>query len=166
MKKNWRGLMKILEIQHIRNGKVIWEDKNILNTFHAGGELFMLSCCFDGTIPPANYYFGLDNRSIVTVEDLLTDIEDEPTSNGYNRATASSSGGFTIDIVSGTYRAISQVIQFSATGLGYGPVSKLFMATTADNSGILIATTQLSSAVTLAGGEVLSMRMGLSLQDV
>lgn len=168
MRKDWRGLMKVLEIQHIKNGEVIWEDKNLYNTFHAGGELFMLTCCFDndGTLPPANYYFGLDNRSTVSVDDLLTDLEDEPTGNGYSRSPVSSAGEFTIDVVNGNYRAISQVIQFNATGLGYGPVSKLFMTTTSDNTGILIATTQLSSSVTLAAGETLNMRMGLSLQDL
>ena len=55
MNKNWHGLMKIVEIQHICNGEVVWEEKNILNTFHNGGELFVLSCCFDngGSLPPA-----------------------------------------------------------------------------------------------------------------
>ena len=172
MKKNWHGLMKILEVQHIRNGEVIWEDKNLYNTLHVGGELFILSCCFDndGTLPPPNYYFGLDNRSEITVDDLLTDLEDEPftnaSPNGYSRVPVSSSVEFTLDVVNGNYRAISQVLQFSAIGLGYGPVSKLFMSTTTDNTGILIATTQLSSAVTLAAGETLNMRMGLSLQDI
>lgn len=165
--KNWHGLVKILEVQHIRDGKVIWEDKNLHNTLHVGGELFLLTCCFDndGTLPPAFYYFGLDNRSTVSVDDLLSDLQDEPTSNGYLRNAISSSGGFTMDNVNGVWTAKSQILNFVATLSGYGPVSKLFLATTADNSGILLATTPLSSPVTLTAGDSLSLRMALALQD-
>lgn len=166
--KNWKGLVKILEIQHARDNKVIWEDKNLYNTFHTGGELFLLSCAFDndGTVPPANYYFGLDNRTSVAVDDLLTDIEDEPTGGGYLRAAVSSSGQFTIENVDGVYRAISQVVTFNGTGVGWGPVSKLFLATSSDNSGLLISTVNLSSPATVIAGDSISMRMGLSLQYI
>lgn len=168
MNKSWYGLVKILEIQHVRDNKVIWEDKNILNTLHVGGELFILSCAFDndGTLPPANYYFGLDNRATVSVDDTMSEIEDEPVGNGYLRAAVSSSGQFTTELIGGAFRATSQILTFTATGLGWGPVSNLFLSSTSDNSGILIATTQLSVPVTLASGDALNLRMGLSLQDI
>ena len=168
MKKDWRGLVKILEVQHIRNGEVIWEEKNLLNTLHFGGELFVLSCCFDndGTLPPANYYFCLYNRASITIDDLMTDLSDEPVGNGYLRAAVSSSGSFTVDVLSGVYRATSQIVTFSATGSGWGPVRNLFLTTRSDNDGILIATSPLSSAVTLTSGDAINMRMALALQDV
>jgi hypothetical protein len=169
MKKDWHGLVKILEIQHIRDGKVIWEEKNLLNTLHIGGEMFMLTCAFDsspGTYPPANYYFGLDNRGAITVDDLMTDIIDEPSGNGYLRQAVSSSNQFTIDIVSGVYRATSQIVTFSATGSGWGPVSNLFMATSVDGSGILLASNPLSNSITLTNGDAINMRMALALRDV
>lgn len=167
MKKDWHGLVKILEIQHIRDGKVIWEEKNLHNTLHVGGELFILTCCFDndGSLPPANYYFGLDNRSSVTADDLMTDLVDEPSTNGYLRAAVSSAGQFTVDVLSGVYRATSQIVTFSATGGGWGPVSNLFLATTTDDSGILIASTPLSNTITLTNGDAINMRMALALQD-
>lgn len=168
MRKDWHGLVKILEVQHVRNGEVIWEDKNLLNTLHFGGELFVLTCCFDndGTFPPANYYFGLDNRATISVDDLITDLSDEPVGNGYLRASVSSQGQFVVDILSGVYRATSQIVTFSASGSGWGPVKNLFLATTSDNSGILIATSPLSSPVTLTSGDAINMRMALALQDV
>lgn len=168
MRKDWHGLVKILEVQHVRNGEVIWEDKNLLNTLHFGGELFVLTCCFDndGTFPPANYYFGLDNRATISTDDLITDLSDEPVGNGYLRAAVSSSGQFTVDILNGVYRATSQIVTFSASGSGWGPVKNLFLATTSNNDGILIATSPLSSPVTLTSGDAINMRMALALQDV
>jgi len=165
MKKDWHGLVKILEIQHVRDGKVIWEEKNLLNTLHIGGEMFMLTCAFDsspGTYPPANYYFGLDNRAAITVDDLMTDIADEPSDNGYLRQAVSSSGQFTIDVVSGAYRATSQIVTFIATGSGWGPVSNLFMV----GNGILLASNPLSNTLTLTSGDAINMRMALALRDV
>ena len=169
MKKDWHGLIKILEIQHVRNGEVIWEEKNLFNTLHVGGEMFLLSCAFDsnpGVFPPANYYFGLDNRPTITVDDLMTDIVDEPVGNGYLRQAVSSTGQFSIDVLGGVYRASGQVVTFSATGLGWGPVSNLFMASAADDSGTLIASNSLSNAITLSSGDAINMRMALALQDV
>lgn len=165
--KKWHGLMKIVDIQHIRNGEVIWEEKNILNTFHTGGELFILSCCFDngGTLPPANYYFGLDNRGTISADDMLSDLVGEPSQNGYLRAAAPSNGVFTIDVINGVYNASGPIVTFSATGSGYGPVTNLFMATTSDNTGILVATATLSAPITFANTDSVNMRMRLSLQD-
>ena len=165
--KSWHGLVKILEVQHVRNGEVLWESKNLLNTLHVGGELFILTCCFDndGTLPPANYYFGLDNRPTITADDLLTDLVNEPSGNGYLRAAVASNGQFTVDILSGVYRASSQIVTFSATSTGWGPVSNLFLATTSNNDGVLIASAPLSNTITLAGGDAVNMRMALALQD-
>jgi hypothetical protein len=179
MKKNWHGLVKILEIQHIRDGKVIWEDKNIYNTLHIGGEAYILTCAFsnDRSIPPTNYYFGLDNRAEISVDDLITDLVDEPVGGGYLRQpispiAASPAIGepaiseFSIEDVNDIYRATSKIITFYATtSTGWGPVKNLFLATTVNNSGILIASNKLTSPVVLTGGDFVNMRMGLSLRD-
>lgn len=165
--KNWHGLMKIVEIQHVRKGQVIWEQKNFLNTFHSGGELFVLSCAFDndGSLPPDNYYLGLDNRDALSEDDVLSDLVGEPTGNGYLRAAVNSNNYFTIDVINNVYNASSPIVTFSATGAGYGPVSKLFLATTLDNSGILLASAALSESVTFEPSDSLNMRMRLALQD-
>jgi hypothetical protein len=167
MRKDWHGLMKILEVQHIRNGEVIWEQKNLLNTLHVGGELFVLTCCFDnnGSLPPANYYFGLDNRATITIDDLMTDLSNEPVGNGYLRAAVASNGQFTVDLLSGVYRATSQIVTFSASGGSWGPVSNLFLTTRSDNDGILIASSPLSNTITLNSGDAINMRMALALHD-
>jgi hypothetical protein len=167
MNKNWQGLVKILEIQHIRDGKVIWQDQNILNTLHEQGEYFLLQCVFNnsGSLPPANLYFGLDARVLISTTNTISSIYLEPTSNGYFRQPVSTVNGFTLDYTNGAYRAISQIVTFTATGGGWGPVSTLFLATTSDNSGLLIASNLLSDTVTTQSGDTLTMRMSLSLQD-
>src|SRR4051812_27484420 len=112
MRKDWHGLVKIIEAQHIRNGEVIWEARNLYNLLHAGGELFFLSCCFenDGSLPPAQYFFGLDSRPTLDVADVMTDILEEPDGSGYLRQSVSSLNGFTIDVVNNVYRASSEIL--------------------------------------------------------
>jgi hypothetical protein len=169
MRSNWRGILKILDIQHVRDGKVIWSEQNIHNLLHASGEQFMLLCAFDndGNVVPANYYFGLDNRTVVAVTDTMASISStEPTSGGYTRQTVASSGGFTVEAVSGIYRAVGPILTFNATGIGYGPVKNLFLTTASDNSGYLLSTAVLSSSVTLTSGDSINLRMSIQLADI
>lgn len=166
MRKDWHGLMKIIEVQHIRNGKVIWEAKELYNLLHSGGELFFLTCCFDndGSFPPSEYYFGLDSRVTLSVDDLMSDLIDEPVGNGYLRQSVSSNGGFTIETISDVYRASSEILTFSST-TGWGPVRTLFLTTRSDDDGILLASAPLSDTITLEAGDSFNMRMSLSLKD-
>lgn len=167
MKNNWRGLMKILEINHIRDGKVIWSDKNIRNLFHTEGEQFMLMACFsnDGTVLPTSYYLGLDNRASPNVDDTMDDLVDEPTENGYTRQSLGIDGGWNVEDVSGIYRAIGNIISFQAVGGEWGPVNNLFLTNKIDDTGYLISTVILSSELTMEADDVIGMRMSLSLRD-
>jgi len=172
MKKDWNGLCKILSFQHIRNGEVIHEEKNIHNMFHIEGESFMLKACFStsGNTPPISYYFGLDSRVTPNLSDTIGSLtSQEPIGNGYVRSAVSSTGSgtnyFTIEEVEGVYRATVSLLTFSATLAGYGPVRNVFLATSSDNSGTLIATNSLSSPVTLSSGDSINIKMSLSLQD-
>jgi hypothetical protein len=174
MNNKWHGLMKILEIQQIRNNKVIWEEKNVNNTLHTLGERFFLKCCFENDpdasprFPPQNYYLGLDNRSTVDVTDTISSLIDEPTNtNGYLRKPVSSLNGFSLELVNDIYRATSEIVSFNASGGGWGPVSKIFLTNTSTDTTetVLLATASLSSAITLSSGDAVNMRMALSLQD-
>lgn len=165
--KKWPGILKIIEIQHLRNEKIIWKECNVLNQLHSAGESFLLRCCFDndGSYPPSQYYFGLDNRGLITVEDTLEDIVEEPsTLNGYSRQPVSSNGEFTIEIVNGVYRATSKIVSFSAGAGGWGPVKNIFM-TESSVGGTLISSAALSSQISLLEGDSINLRMALSLQN-
>ena len=165
--KDWRGILKILEIRHIRGGEVIWEDHDILNLLHTEGEQFLLTCCFDnnGSIVPANYYFGLDSRSSLATGDTMSTVASaEPSGSGYSRQTISSNGGFAIQQVGSYYRAVGSIVTFSATG-AYGPIRNLFLTDQSDNSGYLISSAELSSPVTFANGDSVALRMSLQLRN-
>lgn len=170
MRKDWHGLVKILDIQHLSaTGEVLWSDKNLYNMLHRTGEQFMLQACFTGgvssTVIPANYYFGLDNRTSITATDTMGSLSTEPTGNGYGRVVVASSGAFVVSLQGTNYRADGPIISFSATGGSWGPVKNLFLATTIDNSGVLIASVALSQTVTLNNGEAINARLGLYLKD-
>lgn len=167
MTSNWHGLLKIESIQHIRNGNVIWEESNVHNTLHQLGEAFLLTACFsnDGTIVPANYYFGLDSRDSISINDTISSLVDEPISGGYARLPISSSTGFTITSISGIYRAVTPTLIFTGAGSGFGPVKNLFMVTTSDNTGTLISSAPLSSTLTLSSGDSVNLKMSLQLHD-
>lgn len=165
--KNWHGILKILQVEHIRNREVIWSDDDLLNMLHSEGEQFLLSCCFanDGTIVPSDYYFGLDSRSSISLADTMTTVSSyEPSGNGYSRQTVSSNGGFTVQLVGSYYRAVGNIVTFSATGT-YGPVKNLFLTDKSDNSGYLISSVALSSPVTFASGDSIALRMSLQLKN-
>ena len=167
MSSEWHGILKIEHIEHIRNGAVIWQEKNIRNMLHTAGEAFLLTACFanDGTTIPANYYFGLDARAAISIGDDINSIYDEPLSGGYARVAVNSTSAFTIQDVDGIYRAVSPVVTFVGSGSGFGPVKNFFMTTTSNNTGILISSASLSSSVTLAAGDNLNLKMSLQLHD-
>jgi len=166
MKKPWHGIMKIIEVQHVRDSKVIWEEKNVYNMLHTKGEEFFLKCCFNntGSYPPANYYIGLDNRTVISTADTITELTDEPASNGYARQAASSTTGFTVQLVDGVYQATSGILSFYAINAGWGPVCNIFLASNI-SSGVLLATAKLSGTVSLSASDTINMRMSLSLVD-
>lgn len=132
---------------------------------HNEGEQFLLSVLFAGTSSPSNYYLGLDNRTTLTATDTLASLVGEPTVNGYARQPISSSS-FTVVSTFGAYQANTPIVTFSAAGGSWGPVSNLFLSTSLDNSGKLIATVTLNqSNLTLINGQIIRVRMGLALRD-
>lgn len=171
MTKDWHGLIKILDIQHLsKDGEVIWQAKNLYNILHTEGEEFILKSMFIGgndpnTFIPDSYYFGLDNRPTPDAGDTMDDLVSEPTINNYIRQPIASINAFTVSTVGGINQAQSPIVTFSASGGSWGPVTSLFLTDQADNSGFLIATVPLTNTTTLSDGEVFNVRMGLSLTD-
>lgn len=170
-KNHWQGIMKILEIQHWRDGRVIWEQKNVKNLLHLEGEEYILRAAFTGgktsDVIPERYYLGLDNREVVNAEDTMDFLITEPTGNGYTRQDILSAGDFTVskDENSGHYRAISPIVAFQASGGTWGPVQNLFLTDTADSTGYLISTAKLDTIITVSDGDSVTMRISLQLKD-
>lgn len=165
----WNGILRIIEIQHRNSqGNILWEAKNIYNILHQDGEEFILRAAFAGgqisTIIPEDYYLGLDNRQAVVAADTMDDLIGEPSvTRGYARQAVGSSGDFTLNFQSDHYVATSPIVAFRADDT-WGPVSNLFITDQADNTGYLIATAILPSALSVSAGESVTMRIGLQLR--
>ena len=169
MNKNWFGLMKIIDFQHIRNGEIVYQEKDLYNVLHTDGEEFLLSALFtggqDNSFIPDSYYLGLDNRTTVSASDEIGDLSGEPSTNGYTRQALSSTTGFTVALSNGVNRATSNIVSFNATGGSWGPVRSLFLSDKVNNTGTLISSVLLSSATTVQNGDSVNLRMALSLRD-
>lgn len=169
MRDDWHGLVKILEIEHVRDGKVIWREQNLYNMLHTLAEEFFLGVLFSNVAKPTTYYMGLDARTAILAADTMESVTNEPTVNGYLRQQVLSSGAFNVQLVtvgsSSVYRAIGPIITFIASGGSWGPVNTLFMTNKADNTGVLLSSVPLSQPLTLNNGDSINMRMSLSLRD-
>lgn len=162
--------MKVLEVSHVgAGGEVLWRRQGLRNTLHLNGEEFLLLALFtggqDNAIIPANYFAGLDNRATRATTDTMSSLSNEPSSGGYDRQPLSSTGGFTVTSSGGHFRADTAVVTFRANGGSWGPVANIFLTTAFDDSGYLISTASLGSAVTVQAGNTLTVRLGLSLRD-
>ena len=154
-------------VKHIRNGEVIWEDEYNENILHDEGEQFILQVVFDETASvPANYYVGVDARASLAEEDNLAAVSGEPSGSGYSRqAIASSVAGWTISQVGGNYQAASATATFTASGGDWTAVTKMFLATSSDGSGKLIASVALSSSRTVLNGDSLTTSLTITLSE-
>jgi hypothetical protein len=162
--------MTVLEVKHLSDdGKVKWEQYKVPNLIHSSGELYCLTALFSTVVTqiPANYYVGLDNRASPAATDTLANLSQEPSQFGYGRQPLSSGTGFVVSITNdGIYQAVSNVLTFSAVSGTWGPVKNVFLATSADNTGLLISTATLDGTHFLNDGEQLTLRIALTLKDV
>lgn len=169
MNPEWKGILKIVEIKHTRGDHVVWQSNNLYNMIHTGGEEMILKTLFynDGTMPPSYYYLGLDNRVTIAYSDTMSSLIDEPSGSGYTRQQLSSStasSGWLVSSGTSLHKAVSNIVSFQATS-SYGPVGNLFLTDKSDNTGYLISSVALTSSVTMSPGDILSLRMTLSLKD-
>lgn len=168
MSNKWH-LLKVLEVQHIRDNKVIWSNQNLRNLIHLQGEEYILKILFSSMELTEHYYFGLDNRDVLDSSDTLDSLYQEPSRYGYSRQSVDSTVGWTFEEISGVYRAKSPIITFSASGGPIGPVKNLFMTMQEQNidpiNGYLISSVYLGSSLTIVDGDSISMRTSVGLSE-
>lgn len=161
-------LFKVLNIKLWRGNRVMWERHNLKNILHTAAQQYALRCLFNTTEAsvPSFYYAGLDNRVSPAASDVLSELDTEPATFGYQRVAISSADGFVVSLNDGgLYQATTGVITFNGTGGTWGPVQNVFLATTADNTGVLISTIALDGPHFVGNGEKLTMQFGVSLGD-
>lgn len=158
--------MEILEISHISNKKILFNQKNIKNILHQSGEEFILKSLFDDLEKIQEYYIGLDNRSSLNYSDNLTSAYVmEPNENSYERQRSSISEFSIINTTGGYLQANSPLISFRSIGGSWGPVKNIFIATSLANNGYLISSASLSQSLIVNDGEVITMKMSFGLRD-
>lgn len=128
------------------------------------GEEDMLDVYFRGATAPTNFYLGLVNDT-PTETDGLGDLTGEPSGSGYSRQTipATAVGWPTLALDSGDFQAESTTETFTASGGTIGPVTYSFLATTVDNTGVLVAYVALSTTRTLTDGDSLDVDYNVKL---
>jgi hypothetical protein len=156
----------IWKIQHIRDGKVIWEDEKKNSLTQEGAEAF-LETFFrnNATYAPTEFSVRVCNYT-PSILSTLNSILNEPTTGGYTaQLLERSTTGFpTKDITSGgNYRLTSKIISFTASGADIGTVTNAYMSTTSGNLGKLIAFRSLSMTRTIKDGDTLTLQIKIDL---
>jgi hypothetical protein len=142
-------------IQHIRDGKVIWEQAR-RNALVDEGERNVLLTYFRQENAPTTFYLRLAYDSLLET-DGLANISNEPVGNGYSaqQLTRDATGWPTIELDAGDYRLTSKEVEFNAVGGNIGPVNVMYLATTSNNTGLLVAFVPLALERTILAGDTL-----------
>lgn len=169
-KKDWRGILQVVEVNHIRNKQVIWQSSNLKNVLHIQGEEYLLKILFSNIIAkPQYYYFGLDNRATVAEADTLLSLDGEPTTHNYSRQIVNSISDWAFAVSGGYNEAKSPILTFGAYGGSWGPIRNLFMTMQTQETdpalGYLISTVYLGQKITVLDGDSISMRMAIKLKE-
>lgn len=153
----------IWEIKLLRDGKVIWETSK-KNSLTNAGERSILNTYFKNIEAPTTFYVRLCG-GYIGVNDTLASIKGEPSGSGYaaQQVERSSVGFPKLELIDGDYRLVSKTVSFSATSQ-WNPVNYLFLATTSDNSGILIAGLNLETEKVLLSGDILQVAFKIRLR--
>jgi len=165
--KPWHGIMTVLEMEHLDpSGRLLHREQNIRNMLHQGGEDFILKVLFGGTPLPANYYVGLDSRTSLVASSTISELYGpEPSSNAYERQKIQSDNFSVAAGPSGDRRATSPTVLFKAIGGSWGPVKNIFLSTGLgySSSVVLVSSASLSRTITVSDGEIITMKMAMSL---
>ncbi len=163
------SLRTFWEVRHYdREGRLLWSGQ-MGNIYHDEGEEFSVKVLFtEESSVPANYYLGLDARSSLAEDDDLAALSGEPSGNGYSRQTvASDNTDFTAQQDGGTsdWEAVTKEVTFAASGGDWSELKNIFLATSSDGSGKLIASAVFDTPRTVKDGEELKCTMTIRKKE-
>lgn len=131
---------------------------------HTDGLQFILEVAFtEEQSVPANFYIGLATDASLAETASLGD-QTEVSGTGYARQTVASNNTDITSAATGTndYKVTTKTVTFTAGGTWTG-ANTVFMATTVDNTGKLIASAPLSETRTLTDTDTLTIAMQIDL---
>lgn len=128
------------------------------------GQNALLDVFYRNGTAPTQFFIRLYNDTPVKT-DSLTNLTGEPSGNGYAAVTIERSavGWPTLALDSGDYQITSKNAVFTASGGAIGPVTYAVLATTSDNTGLLISYVALSVSRTLQDGDTLTVTLSTKL---
>ncbi len=131
---------------------------------HTEGLQYLLEVAFsEEQSVPANFYIGLATDATASEDDSLSDLT-EVTGTGYARQTVASNSTDITSASAGTAdRKITiKEVTFTATGTWDG-AKTVFLATTVNDTGKLIASSPLSTTLTLNNNDTLKLALEITL---
>jgi hypothetical protein len=153
-------------IKHIRDGKEIWSIRK-QNSLVDEGEEAILEAFFrlNASYTPTEFYVRLCDDTIEET-DTLSIVQNEPSGFNYTpQLVEASAVGFPVkDMFEGDYRLTSKELTFTASGGDIGPVNTVFLATTDDNTGKLIAFLDLPLTRTILNGDSMIVQFEVILE--
>lgn len=148
-------------------GAELWTESGP-NMVHNEGEQYILQAAFsEEQAVPANFYIGLDARASLAEDDVLTDLSNEHSGDGYARQPVySSDTAITVALDSGDYKATFAEVTFTASGGTWTTAKNLFVTTVVSGTaGKLIASRALSQDRIVADGESLDVQYWLKISE-
>lgn len=149
-----------------KDGNVVFEDKGLNSLTNQGEEALLETFFRNGTqYAPVQFYIRLCNDTL-TQADTLSSISGEPMSNGYapQLVERSDVGFSTKQLDEGDFQLVSKEVAFTASGGDIGPVTTAFLATSLDNSGILVCFRALPIARIITSGNRGLVQMKIKLK--
>lgn len=158
----WEGIWEF-EIRD-KQGKIL-EKFKMQNALVDQGERSLLDTYFRSQNAPSQFFVRLCNDTMDETDTLIT-MQGEPVGNGYvpQILPRSSSGFPTLELEEGDYMIVSRDLEFTAEGGDITQVNTAFLATTFDNSGLLIAFVNLNTPKTINDGNSLIVRFKIKMK--
>ncbi len=136
-----------------------------MSDLHTEGLQFLLEVAFsEEQTVPANFYMALGSDGDPTEGEGLADIT-ELTGNGYARQLVASDNTDMVTSAAGTgdYKVTTKTVTFTASGGAWTAANVVYLATTVDNTGKLIASATISPARTLQDQDTLDVSLIIQL---
>lgn len=162
--KFWDGTWTI---EHKSKDGELLHREVVKNALVDQGEMILLTTFFRNTDQPAAFFAGLCNDDLDETSTLTT-MSQEPVQGvvGYTRIEIERGPiGFpTLEIYEGDYRIQSKELAWTAVGGTIGPVRTVFLATSLDNGGYLVAFVNMTAPRIITDGSTLTVRFQIRLQ--
>lgn len=157
-------LLRLRFVHRSAAGAVLWESGWLPNALMNEGEKNILDAYLRGQNVPTAFFLRLF-ADTPQETDSLASLTNEPGGLlGYApiQIERSAVGWPTLDNSGGDFQAQSKTVTFRATG-SWPSVTHAVLATSSDNSGLLIDSTALSQSRTLRSGQALDISLQPSL---